>query len=473
MFLFLFAHFVDNPIFKAVSEASETLNMPAYAIGGFVRDQLLGLECKDIDIVTIGSGIELAHATASLLGKPQVSFFKNFGTAMFKYHDIDVEFVGARKESYQRNSRKPLVEEGTLEDDQNRRDFTINAIAIDLSKKKFGSLLDPFNGITDLKNKLIRTPLNPDITYSDDPLRMMRAIRFATQLKFTIEKNSLSAISTNAHRIKIVSQERISDELNKIILAPTPSIGFKLLFHTGLLSLIFPEMNALQGIETKNGKSHKDNFYHTLEVLDAIAKNSNNLWLRWAAIMHDIAKPVTKRFDSQIGWTFHGHEDKGSRMVKGIFSRLKLPLDHKMEYVQKLVRLHLRPIALVQEKVSDSAIRRLLFEAGNDIDDLMLLCNADITSKNEVKVKRYLKNFELVKHKLKEVEEKDHLRNFQPPISGEEIMKIFNIRPCKTVGILKNAIKDAILEGEIKNTHTDAFNYMISKAKEFGLHPIK
>ncbi|MCL4816333.1 MAG: HD domain-containing protein [Flavobacteriales bacterium] len=447
--------------------------MPAYAIGGFVRDQLLGLECKDIDIVTIGSGIELAHATASLLGKPQVSFFKNFGTAMFKYHDIDVEFVGARKESYQRNSRKPLVEEGTLEDDQNRRDFTINAIAIDLSKKKFGSLLDPFNGITDLKNKLIRTPLNPDITYSDDPLRMMRAIRFATQLKFTIEKNSLSAISTNAHRIKIVSQERISDELNKIILAPTPSIGFKLLFHTGLLSLIFPEMNALQGIETKNGKSHKDNFYHTLEVLDAIAKNSNNLWLRWAAIMHDIAKPVTKRFDSQIGWTFHGHEDKGSRMVKGIFSRLKLPLDHKMEYVQKLVRLHLRPIALVQEKVSDSAIRRLLFEAGNDIDDLMLLCNADITSKNEVKVKRYLKNFELVKHKLKEVEEKDHLRNFQPPISGEEIMKIFNIRPCKTVGILKNAIKDAILEGEIKNTHTDAFNYMISKAKEFGLHPIK
>ncbi|GIK69625.1 MAG: tRNA nucleotidyltransferase [Bacteroidota bacterium] len=471
--MFLFAHFVDNPIFKAVSEASETLNMPAYAIGGFVRDQLLGLECKDIDIVTIGSGIELAHATASLLGKPQVSFFKNFGTAMFKYHDIDVEFVGARKESYQRNSRKPLVEEGTLEDDQNRRDFTINAIAIDLSKKKFGSLLDPFNGITDLKNKLIRTPLNPDITYSDDPLRMMRAIRFATQLKFTIEKNSLSAISTNAHRIKIVSQERISDELNKIILAPTPSIGFKLLFHTGLLSLIFPEMNALQGIETKNGKSHKDNFYHTLEVLDAIAKNSNNLWLRWAAIMHDIAKPVTKRFDSQIGWTFHGHEDKGSRMVKGIFSRLKLPLDHKMEYVQKLVRLHLRPIALVQEKVSDSAIRRLLFEAGNDIDDLMLLCNADITSKNEVKVKRYLKNFELVKHKLKEVEEKDHLRNFQPPISGEEIMKIFNIRPCKTVGILKNAIKDAILEGEIKNTHTDAFNYMISKAKEFGLHPIK
>ncbi|CAG0968875.1 A-adding tRNA nucleotidyltransferase [Flavobacteriales bacterium] len=469
----MFAHFVDNPIFKAVSEASETLNMPAYAIGGFVRDQLLGLECKDIDIVTIGSGIELAHATASLLGKPQVSFFKNFGTAMFKYHDIDVEFVGARKESYQRNSRKPLVEEGTLEDDQNRRDFTINAIAIDLSKKKFGSLLDPFNGITDLKNKLIRTPLNPDITYSDDPLRMMRAIRFATQLKFTIEKNSLSAISTNAHRIKIVSQERISDELNKIILAPTPSIGFKLLFHTGLLSLIFPEMNALQGIETKNGKSHKDNFYHTLEVLDAIAKNSNNLWLRWAAIMHDIAKPVTKRFDSQIGWTFHGHEDKGSRMVKGIFSRLKLPLDHKMEYVQKLVRLHLRPIALVQEKVSDSAIRRLLFEAGNDIDDLMLLCNADITSKNEVKVKRYLKNFELVKHKLKEVEEKDHLRNFQPPISGEEIMKIFNIRPCKTVGILKNAIKDAILEGEIKNTHTDAFNYMISKAKEFGLHPIK
>ncbi len=469
----MFAHFVDNPIFKAVSEASETLDMPAYAIGGFVRDQLLGRECKDIDIVAIGSGIELANATASLLGKPQVSFFKNFGTAMFKYHDIDVEFVGARKESYQRNSRKPLVEEGTLEDDQNRRDFTINAIAIDLSKKKFGSLLDPFNGITDLKNKLIRTPLNPDITYSDDPLRMMRAIRFATQLNFTIEKNSFSAISKNAHRIKIVSQERISDELNKIILAPTPSIGFKLLFHTGLLPIIFTEMYALQGIETKNGKSHKDNFYHTLEVLDAIAKNSNNLWLRWAAIMHDIAKPVTKRFDSQIGWTFHGHEDKGSRMVKGIFSRLKLPLDHKMEYVQKLVRLHLRPIALVQEKVSDSAIRRLLFEAGNDIDDLMLLCNADITSKNETKVKRYLKNFELVKQKLKEVEEKDHLRNFQPPISGEEIMKIFNIRPCKTVGILKKAIKDAILEGEIKNTHSDAFNYMISKAKEFGLHPIK
>lgn len=469
----MFAHFVDNPIFKAVSEASETLNTPAYAIGGFVRDQFLGRECKDIDIVAVGSGIELAKATASLLGKPQVCFFKNFGTAMFKYHDIDVEFVGARKESYQRNSRKPLVEEGSLEDDQNRRDFTINAIAIDLSKKNFGNLLDPFNGIADLKNKLIRTPLDPDITYSDDPLRMMRAIRFATQLNFSIEKNSLSAISRNAHRIKIVSQERISDELNKIILAPNPSVGFKLLFQTGLLPIIFPEMQALQGIETKNGKSHKDNFYHTLEVLDTIAKNSDNLWLRWAAIMHDIAKPLTKRFDSEIGWTFHGHEDKGSRMVKGIFSRLKLPLDHKMEYVQKLVRLHLRPIALVQEKVSDSAIRRLLFEAGNDIDDLMLLCNADITSKNEAKVKRYLKNFELVKQKLKEVEEKDHLRNFQPPISGEEIMKVFNIRPCKTVGILKNAIKDAILEGEIKNTHSDAFNYMISKAKEFGLQPFK
>jgi putative nucleotidyltransferase with HDIG domain len=469
----LFTELLENPVFKAVSAASENINMPAFVIGGFVRDKLLGKDCKDIDIVAVGSGIEMAHATASLLGNPKVNFFKNFGTAMFKYSDMDVEFVGARKESYQRNSRKPIVEEGTLEDDQNRRDFTINALAIDLSKKKFGTLLDPFNGINDLKNKIIRTPLNPDITYSDDPLRMMRAIRFATQLNFTIEEKSLAAIAKNANRIEIISQERISEELNKIILSPTPSIGFKLLFDTTLLQKIFPEMQALQGVETKNGMSHKDNFYHTLEVLDNVAKNSNNIWLRWAAILHDIAKPATKRFEYNTGWTFHGHEEKGARMVKGIFNTLKLPLDNKMEYVQKLVRLHLRPISLVQEKVTDSAIRRLLFEAGNDIDDLMLLCNADITSKNETKVKRYLKNFELVKQKLQEVEEKDHLRNFQPPVSGEEIMKIFNLNPCKTVGNLKNAIKDAILEGKINNSYSDAYNYMISKAKELGLEPIK
>ena len=464
---------IQHPIFKIVSEAAKEINTDAYVIGGFVRDIILDRPSKDVDIVCTGSGIKLAEAVAKKIGpKTKVTTFKNFGTAMLKYQDLEVEFVGARKESYNRNSRKPIVEDGTLEDDQNRRDFTINALAISLNMNSFGEIIDPFNGTKHIEDKIIQTPLNPDITYSDDPLRMMRAIRFATQLNFEIEAKSLKAIRENRQRIRIVSKERILDELNKIIMSSTPSVGFKHLFNTGLLEIIFPEMADLHGVEFIGKKGHKDNFYHTIQVLDNICPNTDNLWLRWAAIMHDIAKPATKRFDKNHGWTFHGHEDKGARMVPKIFKNLKLPLDNKMKYVQKLVRLHLRPIALVKDEVTDSAIRRLLYEAGEDIDDLMILCNADITSKNEEKVQRYLANFKLVEQKLKEVEEKDQLRNWQPPISGEIIMKTFNLKPCKEVGIIKDAIREAILEGDLNNNFDDAFQFMLKQAEEIGLKTI-
>lgn len=459
---------LTHPIFKIVAGCADRLNVEAYVIGGFVRDIFLERPSKDIDVVTVGKGIELAELVYKTIGeeKAHLSVFKNFGTAQVKTGDLEIEFVGARKESYDRGSRKPIVENGTLEDDQNRRDFTMNALAIGLNKNNFGKLLDPFGGLKDMENRTIRTPLDPEITYSDDPLRMMRAIRFATQLNFTIEPKSLEAISKTKARISIISKERIADELNKIILAPIPSIGFKLLSDTGLLQLIFPEMMKLHGVETINGKSHKDNFYHTLEVLDNVAKNSNDLWLRWAAILHDIAKPPTKRFEPEHGWTFHGHEVKGAHMVPKIFENLRLPLNDRMKYVQKLVLLHLRPIVLAKTEVTDSAVRRVLFEAGDDIDDLMTLCEADITTKNPNKVKRYLHNFGIVREKLIELEEKDKIRNWQPPVSGEEIMSIFNLPPCKLVGDLKNALKDAILDGVIPNEREAALEYLHAKAKE-------
>jgi len=464
---------LSHPVFKVVSQVVAEEGLEAYVIGGYVRDLLLERPSKDIDIVVIGNGMDLAQKAGAKLRVKKVSLFKNFGTAQFMYKDLDVEFVGARKESYREDSRKPLVEDGSLSDDQNRRDFTINALAIRLDPEGFGELIDPFNGLKDLEEGILRTPLEPDQTYSDDPLRMMRAIRFATQLDFKIETKSLEAISRNAHRLKIISQERIMDELNKIILSDTPSRGFKLLFSTKLLHEFFPEMIALCGIETIEGKSHKDNFYHTLEVLDNIAIDTDNLWLRWAAILHDIAKPPTKKFDKEVGWTFHGHEELGARMVPKLFKRFKLPLDHKMKYVQKLVRLHLRPIALVKGHVTDSAVRRLLFEAGDDIDDLMTLCSADITSKNDHKVKKYKENFKKVKEKLVLVEEKDRVRNFQPPVDGAHIMEIYGIGPCEAIGTIKTRIKDAILEGEIENEYEQAFQLMLRIGKELGLETKK
>lgn len=465
------AHHLTHPVFRAVGSIADERGVQAYAIGGYVRDLLLGRPCKDIDIVVEGSGIDMAEACARALKAGKVTVFKRFGTAMFRHGDYEIEFVGARKESYRSDSRKPIVENGSIEDDQRRRDFTINALAIALNGADFGKVNDPFNGLHDLETKLIRTPLDPDITYSDDPLRMMRAIRFATQLKFTIEPESLDSIGLNAERLSIISMERVSDELNKIMLAQRPSVGFKLLYSTGLLGMILPEVIKLRGVDRINGIGHKDNFYHTLEVVDNVAVTSDNLWLRWSALLHDIAKPQTKRFIQGQGWTFHGHEDKGARMVPKIFQRLKLPLDQKMKYVQKLVALHLRPIALTKEEITDSAIRRLLFDAGDDIDDLMLLCRADITSKNEDKVQRYLRNYDTVKEKLLEVEAKDQVRNFQPPISGELIMETFGIRPSEPVGIIKNAIKEAILDGEIRNDFKEAHHFMLVRGKELGLTP--
>ena len=461
--------FLEQAIFKLIKSCSDELQQDSYAIGGYVRDIFLNRTSKDIDIVTLGKGIDLAELVHKKLGEgAHLSTFKNFGTAQIKFEEIEVEFVGARKESYSRDSRKPIVEDGSLQDDQNRRDFTINALAIGVSEKNFGQLLDPFGGMEDLKNGIIRTPLDPDITYSDDPLRMMRAIRFASQLNFTIEERSLTAISKNKERLSIVSRERISDELNKIILSPVPSKGFKLLFDTGLLHTFFPEMVKLHGVDTINGLSHKDNFYHTLEVLDNTAQKTNDLWLRWAAILHDIAKPATKRFEPGHGFTFHGHEDKGARMVPKIFTSLKLPLNEKMKYVQKLVQLHLRPIVLAKTEVTDSAVRRLLFEAGDDVDDLMILCESDITTKNPNKVKRYMQNFEIVKKKLVELEEKDRIRNWQPIIKGEEIMRLYGLPAGRMVGILKNALKDAVLDGIIENNYEAAKNFLDSKFKELN-----
>lgn len=461
-----------NPIFKKLSILAEDTNDEIYVIGGFVRDIFLQRPSKDIDILVIGNGIKFAEAAGKVL-HAKVSVFKNFGTAMLRYGDLEIEFVGARKESYRTESRKPIVENGTLEDDQKRRDFTINAMAFGLNASNFGELLDPFEGIKDLEGGLIRTPLDPNITFSDDPLRMLRAIRFASQLGFSIDKKALDAITVNCQRIKIVSMERITDELNKVILSPKPSAGFKHLFDTGLLKEIFPQMADLHGVDIIDGKAHKDNFYHTLQVLDNISENTNDLWLRWAAILHDIAKPATKRFESGHGWTFHGHEDRGARMVPKIFAQLKLPLNEKMKMVQKLVQLHLRPIALAQDVVTDSAVRRLLFEAGEEIDGLMLLCNADVTTKNEFKVKKYRRNFELVTKRLKEVEESDQIRNWQPPVSGEDIMLAFNLRAGREVGIIKNKIREAILEGEIKNSREEALRFMLEKGKEIGLVPVE
>ncbi len=468
------ARLLDKNIFHLISAVADELGVECYVVGGYVRDLFLERPSKDIDVVVVGSGIALAEALGKRLGRgAHVSVFRNFGTAQLKYKGQEVEFVGARRESYSHDSRKPIVEDGTLEDDQNRRDFTINALAVCLNAGRFGELVDPFDGVWDMEDRLIRTPLDPDITFSDDPLRMMRCIRFATQLNFFIDEETFAALERNKERIRIISRERIADELNKIMLTPTPSKGFVELARCGLLPLIFPELAALEGIETVQGRAHKDNFYHTLEVLDNVCRRSDNLWLRWAALLHDIGKPRSKRFEPGIGWTFHKHNFIGEKMVPDIFRKLKLPMNEKMKYVQKLVGLHMRPIVIADDVVTDSAVRRLLFEAGDDIEDLMLLCECDITSKNALRKQRFLDNFTLVRHKLVELEERDRIRNFQPPVTGEEIMRVFGLEPCREVGALKSAIKDAILDGLVPNEHEPAYRFMLERAARMGLTPVK